>query len=52
MAKRNYASVTEVACTCGYLEESARDPKLPIKFDAELNEYHIAGDVSPGGSDT
>ena len=28
-------------CDCTTLERAANDPKCPIEFDAELNEYHI-----------
>ena len=28
-------------CDCGNLERMADDPKCPVEFDAELNEYHI-----------
>jgi len=28
-------------CKCGWLERAAYDPKTPVEFDAELNEYHI-----------
>lgn len=31
--------VTSIPCSCGYLARSAADPNLPVKFDAELNEY-------------
>ena len=48
MSKRNAASVTDLDCTCGYLEESAADPNLPIRFDHDLNEYHIVY-ISPMG---
>jgi hypothetical protein len=41
MEKRNFASVTDVPCTCSFLERSARDPSLPIVYDQESNEYHI-----------
>jgi hypothetical protein len=41
MPKPTFASVTEQACSCGYLEQSANDPALPIKYDPHLNEYHF-----------
>jgi hypothetical protein len=41
MAKRTFASVTEVPCTCGYLGRLAERPKLPIKFNELFNEYYI-----------
>ena len=28
-------------CKCGWCERAADDPKTPIDFDTELNEYHI-----------
>jgi hypothetical protein len=28
-------------CKCEWLERAADDPKTPVEFDAELNEYHI-----------
>jgi hypothetical protein len=32
-------SVTQVPCSCGYLERAAQSGIVPIKFDKELNEY-------------
>ena len=29
------------ACKCEWLERAAEDPKCPVEFDAELNEYHL-----------
>lgn len=29
------------ACKCEWLERAADDPKCPVEFDAELNEYHL-----------
>jgi hypothetical protein len=34
-------SVTEIACNCGYLARSVTDPQLPIKFDAQVDEYYF-----------
>jgi hypothetical protein len=34
-------------CKCGWFERAANDPKCPIEFDPEVNEYHL---VSNGGS--
>jgi hypothetical protein len=48
MAKPTFASVTEVRCTCGYLEGSANDGSSPIKFDSTLNEYHFEYDTPKG----
>src|SRR5262245_38588879 len=28
-------------CKCEWLERAADDPKTPVEFDTELNEYHI-----------
>jgi hypothetical protein len=28
-------------CKCDWLEHAADDPKCPVEFDAELNEYHL-----------
>jgi hypothetical protein len=46
-----HSSVTDTACTCGYLERAANDPDLPIAFDACLREYHfwyqVPGDEMP-----
>jgi hypothetical protein len=28
-------------CECGWLERAADDPKMPVEFDPELNEYHV-----------
>lgn len=39
MPKPTHASVTEVPCTCGYLENAAANPDLPIGFDARVNEF-------------
>jgi hypothetical protein len=48
MSKPTSASVTEVPCSCGYLAASAHDPNLPVKFDAELNEYCFEHKLSMG----
>jgi hypothetical protein len=29
------------ACKCEWLEHAADEPKCPIEFDTELNEYHL-----------
>jgi hypothetical protein len=39
--KQTYASVTEKVCQCGHIEQLAKDQTTPVKFKAELNEYHI-----------
>jgi hypothetical protein len=41
VAKRTYASVTEIPCTCGYLDNNAQDPFSSIVFDETTNEYHF-----------
>lgn len=41
MKKPTPASVTDARCSCGYLERSARNPRLPFKFDEELSEYSL-----------
>ena len=33
------ASVTEVPCTCGYLERKSLDPDTPVDFDPVTNEF-------------
>src|SRR5580700_110793 len=39
--KPTYASVTTRPCKCGFLERTADEPGVPIKFDVKMNEYHI-----------
>jgi hypothetical protein len=39
--KPNHASVTDTACTCGYLQRESNEPKSGIVFDEVVNEYHI-----------
>src|SRR5262249_15863890 len=39
MRKPNSFSVTRIPCSCGTLRFCAEDPKFPIRFDPELNEY-------------
>jgi hypothetical protein len=34
-------SKTELPCDCGLLGRAARNPQLPVEFDAELNEFNI-----------
>jgi hypothetical protein len=41
--------VTKEPCTCGYLERSAADANLPVRFDPDLNEYHIVFTVPGSG---
>lgn len=35
-------SVTGVPCRCGYLQRQSEDPAIPIVFDHEMHEFHIA----------
>jgi hypothetical protein len=39
MKKPTFASVTEIPCSCGYLDGCARDSSVPVKYDPYLNEY-------------
>ena len=41
MPKPTFASVTDVQCTCGYLQRSSERPELPIVFDERTNEFHV-----------
>lgn len=50
MTKQTYASVTEVICQCGHMEELARSSNTPIRFNAEFNEYHIEYGTPEGGT--
>jgi hypothetical protein len=36
-----FNSKTDLACDCGALDRAAKDPDLPIEFDARLNEFHL-----------
>jgi hypothetical protein len=43
MAERpTHASVTDVACSCDYLQKAADEPRNPIVFDERTNEYHFS----------
>jgi hypothetical protein len=35
-------AVTDRPCDCGRPDRSAKNPALPVVFDEEMNEYHIA----------
>ena len=35
------ASVTDLACTCGYLERASNDPDLPIRFESRDGGYQF-----------
>ena len=48
MRKPTDASVTELPCQCGYLEQNARDPRFPVRFDEEYNEYYFDLTLSKG----
>jgi hypothetical protein len=39
--KPTFASVTIEPCSCGFLEQAANDPKLPIRFDPSVGEYNF-----------
>ena len=39
--KSTFASVTDVPCTCGYLQEAADDPANPIVFDKDTHEFQF-----------
>ena len=39
--RQTYASVTNVDCTCGYLQRAADDPDVPIRFEASTGEYQF-----------
>lgn len=40
--RRTHASVTDVDCSCGYLQRAADDPDVPIRFEASTGEYQFA----------
>ena len=48
MPKPTHASVTDVPCTCAYLENATANPDLPIGFDAQVNEFHFRYGPMPG----
>ncbi len=41
MPKPTYASVTEQACTCSYLQHAAEDPDNPIVFHERTGEFQF-----------
>jgi hypothetical protein len=41
MAKPTHVSVTQEPCACRYLERAADDPRSPITYDPELDEYNF-----------
>jgi hypothetical protein len=48
MPKPTFASVTDIQCTCGYLQRSSERPELPIVYDQLTNEFHFTW-LSEGG---
>lgn len=40
-------SVTDIPCSCGWLERAADEPVTPISFDKDMGEYHL--DQADGG---
>ncbi len=43
-----WPSVTEVVCTCNFLQRAADDPDLPIQYDAGLNEFYFVYSTTGG----
>lgn len=41
MDEESEFQVNREPCDCGYLERSAADANTPVRYDPELNEYHI-----------
>jgi len=41
MSRPTPASVTDVPCSCGFLAGLAKRELLPVRFDVDLNEYHL-----------
>lgn len=39
--KPTFASVTDLPCTCNYLQNAADDPANPIVFDKDTNEFQF-----------
>ncbi|HUB05644.1 MAG TPA: hypothetical protein VMB50_01515, partial [Myxococcales bacterium] len=39
--KPTFASVTDVPCTCGFLQRSADEPSIPIVYDEHVGEFHV-----------
>lgn len=39
--RRTHASVTDVDCSCDYLQRAADDPDVPIQFEASTGEYQF-----------
>jgi hypothetical protein len=44
----NWSHKTDVSCDCGYLERSADNPDIPIRFDEKMNEYHFVYERQDG----
>jgi len=43
-------SVTDQPCGCGYLQRASEEPSIPIVFDEEMHEYHVAHSSGGGWS--
>lgn len=41
MPKPTFASVTDLPCTCPALKRLVNDPRSPIVFDGQMNEFHL-----------
>ena len=52
MDQPTHVPSTKEPCTCGYLEGSAADANTPVRFDPDLNEYHIVYPVPGCGQGT
>ena len=50
--RRTHASVTDVDCSCGYLQRAADDPDVPIRFEASTGEYQFIYPAEVGGQAT
>jgi hypothetical protein len=49
MPKPTPQSVTDVECTCGYLQRASDRPELPIVYDETTNEFHFTWASDGGG---
>ena len=36
-----WPSITDISCTCNYLQNEADEPDSPVEFDARMNEFHF-----------
>jgi len=41
MNKPNFASVTDVPCTCGVMQDYVANPNVPVVFDEKDKNYFI-----------